>query len=82
MDPIKKPTTAGIHFGNSNSSIGIFLNDNVQIIPNDNGNRTTPSYVSFTDSDILVGDASKNSLVTNPENTYYNLKEFIGKTYD
>ena len=51
-------------------SVGVFKNGRVEIIPNDQGNRITPSYVAFTeDGERLIGDAAKNQLTSNPENT-------------
>ena len=54
----------------SSSCVGVWQNDRVEIIANDQGNRTTPSYVAFTDSERLVGDAAKNQVAMNPHNTY------------
>ena len=49
--------------------VGVWKNDGVEIIANDQGNRTTPSYVAFTDTERLIGDAAKNQVARNPENT-------------
>lgn len=63
-------------------SVGIFKNGRVEIIPNDQGNRITPSYVAFTqDGERLIGDAAKNQLTTNPENTVFDVKRLIGRSY-
>ena len=65
------------------SSIGVFKNGRVEIIPNDQGNRITPSYVAFTaDGERLIGDAAKNQLTSNPENTVFDVKRMIGRTWD
>lgn len=63
-------------------SVGIFKNGRVEIIPNDQGNRITPSYVAFTqDGERLIGDAAKNQLTTNPENTVFDVKRLIGRAF-
>jgi len=55
------------------SCVGVWQNDRVEIIANDQGNRTTPSYVSFSDNERLIGDAAKNQVAMNPHNTYVSL---------
>lgn len=61
----------------------MFQNGRVEIIANDQGNRITPSYVAFTeDGDRLIGDAAKNQLTSNPENTVFDAKRLIGRTWD
>ncbi len=72
----------GIDLGTSMSCAAIFRNDRVEVIPNDQGNRTTPSYVAFTDTERLVGDAAKNQAPTNPKNTVYDAKRLIGLKYN
>jgi molecular chaperone DnaK (HSP70) len=52
------------------SCVGVWQNDRVEIIANDQGNRTTPSYVSFSENERLIGDAAKNQVAMNPHNTY------------
>ena len=65
------------------SSVGIFKNGRVEIIANDQGNRITPSYVAFTsEGERLIGDAAKNQLTSNPENTVFDAKRLIGRTWD
>lgn len=56
--------------------------DRVEIVPNDQGNRTTPSYVAFTDTERLVGDAAKNQVALNPINTVFDAKRLIGRKFN
>ncbi len=63
--------------------MGVFKNGRVEIIANDQGNRITPSYVAFTiEGERLIGDAAKNQLTTNPENTVFDIKRLIGRKFD
>ena len=71
----------GIDLGTTFSCVAVFRNNKVEIIPNEIGEYTTPSLVSFTDNGILVGEETLNQLITNPKNTIYSIKRLIGKTY-
>ena len=72
----------GIDLGTTYSCVAWWKDNRCEIIANDQGNRTTPSYVGFTETERLIGDGAKNQSSMNPENTIFDAKRLIGRKYD
>jgi len=76
------PYALGIDLGTTTSLVAVWQNDRVEVIANQHGNRITPSYVAFSETERLIGDGAKNQATSNPKNTVFDAKRLIGRKFD
>ena len=76
-----RKVVVGLDLGTCCSVVSVYRNGRTEVISNEQGNRTTPSVVAFTDTEILVGESAKNQSAMNPKNTIYEVKRLMGRKF-